>query len=103
MEVARKGRGRRRRVRDRSKVREQIVRTVAAHLGVRPSQVPSNGELRQDLGADLLDRIELAVAVEEQFSVRLPYEAVLGVRTVEDLVGLLLNACKDQEGGKAEC
>lgn len=71
---------------------ERVIRTVAAHLGVRPSEISLDSNLRDDLQADLLDRIELSVTVEEQFGVRLPLDAAMQAQTVRDLIGILENA-----------
>jgi acyl carrier protein len=71
---------------------DRVIRTVAAHLGLRHNELSPNSHLRDDLHADFLDRIELAVTVEEQFGVRLPLEGSMRVGTVGDLVSMLKRA-----------
>lgn len=71
---------------------ERVLRTVAAHLGLRRTELAAHSHLRNDLHADLLDRIELAVTVEEQFGVRIPLESSMQVETVGDLIALLERA-----------
>jgi acyl carrier protein len=45
------------------------VRTlIAAHLGVDIARVTDDAHLRDDLGADWLDRLELMIAIEDQFA-----------------------------------
>lgn len=85
-------------------VAEKVVRTVAAHLGVRHTELAIGSHLRDDLHADLLDRIELAVTVEEQFGVRLPIEASMAAATVKDLITSLHEALTSKHPqAAAEC
>jgi acyl carrier protein len=45
------------------------VRTlIASHLGVSASRVTNEAHFTKDLGADWLDRLELMMAVEDQFA-----------------------------------
>jgi acyl carrier protein len=45
------------------------VRTlIAGHLGVSVSRVTDEAHFTKDLGADWLDRLELMMAVEDQFA-----------------------------------
>jgi len=45
------------------------VRTlIASHLGVRVSRVTDEAHFTKDLGADWLDRLDLMMAVEDQFA-----------------------------------
>ncbi|HEV3371434.1 MAG TPA: acyl carrier protein [Xanthobacteraceae bacterium] len=46
------------------KVRE----IVAGHFRVNPRQLTDESRLRDDLGADWLDRLELMIAVEDQLA-----------------------------------
>ena len=75
-------------------ITDKVVRTVAAHLGVRHTKLAVDSHLRDDLQADFLDRIELAITVEEQFGVRLPLEELVSTNTVSDLIELLKRAMK---------
>lgn len=44
---------------------EQVAPLIAEHLGVAPDKVTAEASLIDDLGADSLDIIELAMALEE--------------------------------------
>ena len=52
-------------------VRDLVLRTVSSHFGIRKSDPEYNPDL-QNLGADLLDRIELMVTIEEEFAIHVP-------------------------------
>lgn len=79
-------------------VQQRLIRTVSAHLGIRRSQLAMHADLRRHLGADLLDRIELAVTVEEEFGITIPIQNSMVVRTVSDLVQLVSTAVRRKYG-----
>ncbi len=51
------------------KERSAMVRSlIAGHLAVNPRRVTDEARLVEDLGADWLDRLELLIAIEDEFS-----------------------------------
>lgn len=72
----------------------QIIRTVASHLGIPRSELKPDSHLHDELGADLVDMIELAVTVEEQFDIRLPLDDPTKVQRLDDLVNLVRSALR---------
>lgn len=63
------------------------VRTVVAQqLRVIPQRVLISAHLLNDLGADWLDRLELIMAIEDQFGVEIPDSIVEQLKTVGDLI-----------------
>lgn len=75
-----------------NEVERHVVRTVAGHLGIRPSDLQLDSHLRDQLGADLLDRIELVVTVEEEFGITLDSQSLMAVETVRDVITLVEQA-----------
>jgi acyl carrier protein len=68
---------------------------VAEHLGVGVDELLSGVSLRDDLAADSLDLIELALALEGEFAIVVPEWTLDEVRSFADLVratGLLVRA-----------
>ena len=66
-----------------NKVRELI----AEQFAVDEENVTQDTSLEDDLGADSVDLVDLAVTMEQEFSLRETDEAVLGsIRTVGDIV-----------------
>jgi acyl carrier protein len=60
---------------------------IANHLGISVGRVTDNAHLTHDLGADWLDRLELMVAVEDQFvGVEITDDAVDRIEVVGDLI-----------------
>ena len=77
---------------------------VAEYLGVGVEELASHVSLREDMAADSLDLIELAVALEGEFAIVVPETVIEDVRTYGDLVrataGLMRARCA--ETGEAE-
>jgi acyl carrier protein len=69
---------------------EQLVERVHAmigeHLGVDAADLVPEADLLDDLGADSLDVVELAMALEEEFSLEVPDEDLENIRTVRDII-----------------
>jgi len=58
---------------------------LARHLKVDPGALRPEDRLREDLGADSLDLIELIYDFEEAFQTRIPDEQAVDIRTVGDV------------------
>lgn len=59
---------------------------IAEHLCVEPERVTDDANLTEDLSADSLDAIELAMKFEERFGIQLSDDEVDGAVTVGDLI-----------------
>jgi acyl carrier protein len=70
-------------------VEPRVRGLVAEHLGVDGEELSSDVSLLDDLAADSLDIVELALAIENQFGVVVPESALDTVRTYGDLVELV--------------
>ena len=82
-------------------VEPQLRLLVAEHLGIGAEQLLPGVSLREDLGADSLDLVELALLLERQLDVTLSDRALEDVRSYGDLVdatvGLLLERAAEQK------
>jgi acyl carrier protein len=54
-----------------------------------PEAVIPTAELAEDLGVDSVDAVEFTVALEREFDMSLPDEALRDVRTVQDVIDLV--------------
>ena len=61
---------------------------IADHFGIPVALVVDEADLR-DLGADSLDIIELSVALEQQFDVRIPDDEIDTCTSVGEAMALL--------------
>ncbi len=64
---------------------EQIRKLVSEQLGVDQNQVTPRASILDDLGADSLDVVELVMAIEENFDIEIPDEAIEAMRTIGDV------------------
>jgi acyl carrier protein len=82
-----------------------VRRLVADHLGVGLEELVAGVSLREDLAADSLDLVELAMMLEAEFGIAVPERILDRVRTYGDLVqatGLLIRARRAAEARAAE-
>ena len=66
---------------------------VREHLGVESHQVTPEAHFVRDLGADSLDRIEIAMDVEDAFDIVLIDAEIDEVVTFGDLLALIEKKC----------
>lgn len=55
-------------------------------MGVEESKVTENANFINDLGADSLDTVELAMKFEEEFDIKIPDEDSQKITTVKEAV-----------------
>ncbi|WP_030711687.1 acyl carrier protein [Streptomyces sp. NRRL F-2580] len=60
-------------------------------LQVKQESVTPDASLTEDLGASSLIQVELVMAIEEEFGISVPDEAVEDIHTVDDLHRLILS------------
>lgn len=65
---------------------ERVQEVLADQLGLEENEIKPESKLKEDLGADSLDMVELIMAMEEEFDVEIPDEEAQNIRTVADAV-----------------
>jgi acyl carrier protein len=70
-------------------IAERVKKIVAVYLGVDGTKVMDNSRFMDDLGADSLDAIELAMAFEDEFGCEIPDDAAKKIMTVKDTVDFI--------------
>ena len=70
-------------------VEPSIRRLVAERLGIDEAELVTHVSLREDLAADAVDLLEVAVALEREFAIGYPTRLLDRVRTYGDLVGAI--------------
>ena len=64
---------------------ERLHRLVSDQLGVDASEMRSEADIHEDLGADSLDVVELVMTIEEVFDIEITDEEAEAMRTVGDV------------------
>jgi len=72
-----------------SDIAERVKKIVVEHLGVEPDKVTEAASFIDDLGADSLDTVELAMSFEDEFGCEIPDEAADSMFTVGDVIKFL--------------
>jgi acyl carrier protein len=64
----------------------QVKEVIAEQLNVDPDEVHEDSSFVDDLGADSLDLVELVMALEDNFDMKIPDEDVEAIKTVGDAI-----------------
>jgi acyl carrier protein len=70
-------------------VLEKITGIIAEQLDVEISEVSPEKSFTDDLGADSLAIVELVLALEEEFGIKIPDDKVDSIKTVGDAVAYI--------------
>ncbi len=65
---------------------EKVRDIIVEELGVDAEEVTLEANLNDDLGADSLDAVELIMALEDEFDIKVSDEAAQGFKTVQQIV-----------------
>ena len=65
---------------------DKITAIIAEQLDVETSEVSPEKSFTDDLGADSLAIVELVLALEEEFGIKIPDDKVDSIKTVGDAV-----------------
>jgi acyl carrier protein len=68
---------------------ERLKKIIADQLSVDEADVTPDAHFVEDLNADSLDLVELVMAIEEEFGVKIPDEDVDKIQTVQDAIDYL--------------
>mgnify|MGYP002639638959 CR=1 FL=1 len=65
---------------------EKVKQIIVEELGVEASEVSLTSSISDDLGADSLDAVELIMAIEDEFDIKVSDEAAQAFETVQQIV-----------------
>lgn len=64
---------------------ERLKNIVASYLKIDVDEISDDGRFIDDLGADSLDVVELVMAFEDEFDVRIPDDMAEKILTIRDM------------------
>lgn len=67
---------------DFEKIREIMVDTLSCDA----DRITMDSRLNEDLGIDSLDAVELVMALEEAYNIKIPDDELPNIRTVENII-----------------
>ena len=75
-------------------IREGLAEILEEIAGVKPKDVQLDKSFTDDLDVDSLSMVEIALAAEERFGVKIPDDELAGLKTVGDAVSFIEKARK---------
>ena len=70
---------------------EKVKEVILSTLSCEEDDVTLDARLSEDLDADSLDAVELSTALEDEFDIKIPDEALSSFITVGDVVSYIEN------------
>lgn len=68
------------------KILKQVKKIISENLAIPVDKISEESSFANDLGADSLDAMDLLMAVNEAFTIRIPVEEMDNIHTVHDMV-----------------
>lgn len=68
---------------------EKVKDLIADKLGIEKKDITLESDFTNDLGADSLDKVELIMEIDKEFSIAIPDDEMEGIKTVQDAVTLI--------------
>lgn len=65
---------------------EQVKAIICKELKLDPSKVTEESNLKDDLGADSLDAVEIIMDIEDEFNIQIDDSEAENIKTVGDIV-----------------
>lgn len=68
---------------------EKIKETMVNTLGCDEEKIVMEAKITDDLSIDSLDAVELVMALEEEFEIKIPDEELANMKTVSEIVACI--------------
>ena len=74
-------------------ISNEVRDVLVDHLDIKPEMAKPESKLTDDLGADSVDALEIASALEERFRIKISSDEMEKLTTVSDIVSLIDQKC----------
>ncbi len=68
---------------------DKVKELISQQLNKAVEEITEEKEVVKDLGADSLDVVEMLMSLEEEFSITVPEEDAVNIKTVGDIIKLI--------------
>ncbi len=79
-------------------IEQSVLRIIGDHLGIPGSTLSLDTHLRDDLGADSLDMLELIMTLEEFFGIHIADQDASAAERIRDVVAAIERASQANGG-----
>jgi len=76
---------------NRDQIKKIIINVLHEQLGVELKEIRENSRLKEDLGADSLDAVEIIMAVEEALDIQTNDDILLKIKTVKQMIDYVVS------------
>lgn len=70
-------------------LRAKVKKVIVEHLGVDPDKLQDTASFTEVLGLDSLDAMDLLMAIDEAFGIRISPEKMEQIDTLDELVAVI--------------
>ena len=77
---------------DKKQVLSKVCDLVAKQLRKPIETITADKRLKEDLGADSLDVVEMMMSLEEAYGITIPDEELMKMQTIDDVAVYIFNA-----------
>lgn len=84
-----------------ARIREKIDRVMMDEFELEPADMRPEALLKDDLDIDSLDGLDLLLAMNKAFNVKVPEERMQGIRTLQDVYDVAAQVIAEQTSGAA--
>lgn len=74
---------------DKKEIQSRVNKTISDQLMIKEDEFTAESKFKEDLGSDSLDAVELAMAIEEEFDIKIEYSEIESTQTVQELYDLV--------------
>jgi len=68
---------------------EERVKKILMGIGIGENEIAPEKTLRDQLGVDSAEMVEIVVALEKEFNIKIPAEKVGELKTVQDIINFV--------------
>ena len=79
---------------DKKELTTKICGIVAKQLRKPVESITPDKKMKEDLGADSLDVVEMMMGLEDQYGITIPDEQLMNMKTIDDVASYIANAKK---------
>ena len=68
---------------------ERVKKVLVKDIGIKESEIVPTATLREQLGVDSTEMVEIIVGLEKEFSIQISDSKIEKLKTVQDLINLV--------------